>query len=237
MITLHKLNSSYNFPPAEEALVQPNGLLAFGGDLSVGRLIAAYSNGIFPWFSDGEPILWWTPDPRGIIFTEEYASSKSLLKYLRKHRPKVTINHAFVEVINACATVPRSDDGTWITTQMIEAYIHLHKAGFAHSVEVWLDDKLVGGLYGVFINSVFCGESMFSHSPNSSKVAFHYLVEHLKQFNISIIDCQMQNPHLKTLGCKSVPRSEFLQLIADAANSNQLENDTAVWKSKEISIN
>lgn len=237
MITLHKLNASYDFPAVKDALTEPNGLLAFGGDLSVGRLVEAYSNGIFPWFSDGEPILWWTPDPRGLIFIDEYASSKSLLKHIRRHRPKVTINRAFDEVVNACATVPRSDSGTWITAQMINAYIQLHHAGFAHSVEVWEGGELVGGLYGVFINSVFCGESMFSHSSNSSKVAFHYLIKYLKKFDIKIIDCQMQNPHLQTLGCRSVPRCEFLKLLTDSSKTSRVENESSIWTSQEISIN
>lgn len=237
MITLHKLNASYDFPPADEALSQPNGLLAFGGDLSIGRLVKAYSHGIFPWFSEGEPILWWTPDPRGVIFTDGYASSRSLLKHIRKHRPRVTVNRSFHKVIEACATVPRSDNGTWINRHMITAYIQLHQAGFAHSVEVWSGEELVGGLYGVFINSVFCGESMFSHRANSSKVAFHYLVEHMKQFGIKLIDCQMQNPHLEKLGCISVPRCEFLKLLADSINANRIDSETAIWNAQEITIN
>lgn len=237
MITLHKLNANYDFPPAEDALSEPNGLLAFGGDLSIGRLVEAYSNGIFPWFSEGEPILWWTPDPRGVIFTDDYSSSKSLLKHIRRHTPRVTINHSFNMVISACATVPRSDNGTWITTQMINAYIQLHQAGFAHSIEVWQDEQLVGGLYGVFIDSVFCGESMFSHTSNGSKVAFHYLVEHLRKFEIKLIDCQMQNPHLKTLGCQSVSRSEFLALLENLAKTNPFDSETPIWNAQEITTN
>lgn len=234
MINLTRLDSNLAFPAADNALTDPNGLLAFGGDLSVARLLSAYSNGIFPWFSEGEPILWWSPDPRGVVFTEDYTSSKSLLKHIRKFSPKVTINTAFFDVINACSSVPRTDQGTWITSEMVEAYIQLHKAGFAHSVEVWSNDSLIGGLYGVYVNSVFCGESMFSLQTNASKVAFHYLVKHLTSFNIKLIDCQMQNPHLQSLGCVTISRSEFLTLLKQNANLEGLAQSDQIWTSKTL---
>lgn len=213
MIKLHQLNQQIQFPSTHFALDEPNGLLAFGGDLSVERLLLAYQNGIFPWFSDGEPILWWSPDPRGILPLDEYHCSKSLAKYMRKAPVRVTINHCFNDVVEACANVPRRDDGTWITDTMINAYKMLHNAGHAHSFEVWDDYTLVGGLYGVAVGKVFCGESMFSLQPNASKVAFHALVDHMKKAGSRFIDCQMQTPHLKRLGCTEVPREIFLTLL------------------------
>ncbi|GAB2705497.1 leucyl/phenylalanyl-tRNA--protein transferase [Aliiglaciecola aliphaticivorans] len=214
MISLYKLDTSLTFPSPLDALKDPNGLLAFGGDLSVPRLVRSYQHGIFPWFSAGEPILWWSPDPRGVLFTEKYKSSKSLLKHIRKTTPKVTMDTCFNDVIDACSTIPRKDNGTWITTEMIEAYKNLHQAGYAHSIEVWNDEGLIGGLYGVFVNNVFCGESMFSRQANASKVGFHYLVELLKANDVRLIDCQMQNPHLASLGCEEIPRKTFLELLA-----------------------
>lgn len=213
MISLPKLDASLVFPPPAHALDDPNGLLAFGGDLSVERLINAYENGIFPWFSEGEPILWWSPSPRGILQFNNYHAPKSLLKFIRKSRYSVTINHAFNQVIDACATVPRGDQGTWITCGMISAYKALHLAGKAHSIEVWDDNNLVGGLYGVAVGRVFCGESMFSLASNASKMAFHYLVTHLQASGAEFIDCQMQNDHLKRFGCAEVSREQFLNML------------------------
>ncbi|MEP4888771.1 MAG: leucyl/phenylalanyl-tRNA--protein transferase [Aliiglaciecola sp.] len=214
MISLHKLDASLTFPTPSDALIDPNGLLAFGGDLSVPRLVNSYRQGIFPWFSEGEPILWWSPDPRGVLFTEKYKSSKSLLKHIRKTTPKVTVDTSFNEVIDACSSIPRKDNGTWITAEMVDAYKRLYQAGYAHSIEVWDKERLIGGLYGVFVNNVFCGESMFSRQDNASKVAFHCLVELLKKNGVRLIDCQMQNPHLATLGCEEIPRKTFLDLLA-----------------------
>lgn len=215
MIKLHQLNHLIEFPAIDYALEEPNGLLAFGGDLCVQRLVLAYQNGIFPWFSEGEPILWWSPDPRGILLLEDYRCSKSLTKFMRKTPLKVTLNHSFDEVIESCAYIPRRDDGTWITETMIDAYKSLHKEGLAHSVEVWIDDQLAGGLYGVGIGRVFCGESMFSHRTNGSKIAFHALVSHMQHVGSQFIDCQMLTPHLQTLGCKEVPREVFLNLLGE----------------------
>lgn len=230
MISLHKLDSSNHFPHPNEALNEPNGLLAFGGDLSASRLLCAYQNGIFPWFSEGEPILWWSPDPRGVLFTDQYKPSKSLKKYLRKSNLRVTTDYVFDAVIEECANAPRKDNGTWITSDMVNAYKALHRQGDAHSVEVWRDDSLVGGLYGVFVNNIFCGESMFSKESNASKVAFHLLVQWLKNRGVKMIDCQLQNPHLQSLGCITIPRSEFLTII----KANQDKNPSFVWKPSEL---
>lgn len=219
MISLHKLDTSNQFPPPNDALLEPNGLLAFGGDLSVERLIIAYQNGIFPWFSEGEPILWWSPNPRGVLFIHQYKPSKSLVKFIRKNALKVTTDLAFDAVIEACSSIPRKDNGTWITCEMVAAYKNMHKKGYAHSVEVWREDELVGGLYGVFVNNIFCGESMFSKEKNASKVAFNALVKWLKSKDVELIDCQLQNPHLESLGCITIARDEFLTLIQSNKNN------------------
>lgn len=229
MISLPKLDANLVFPLPEHALDDPNGLLAFGGDLSVDRLIVAYQNGIFPWFSEGEPILWWSPSPRGILRFSDYHISRSLQKFIRKSQYHVSINLAFDQVIDACASVPRGGQGTWITSGMIAAYKALHKAGKAHSVEVWDDKTLVGGLYGVAIGRVFCGESMFSYRTNASKVAFHYLVKHLQACGAEFIDCQMQNDHLKKFGCSEVSRSTFLNLLE---NSKDKTVQPSTWQPK-----
>lgn len=218
MLELYKLDHQLWFPDPQLSLPEPNGLLAFGGDLSVQRLLCAYSMGIFPWFSEGEPILWWSPNPRGIMELEQFKCSKSLAKFIRKTHLTVTLNSAFVDVINACAKIPRNDSGTWITPNMVNAYISLHKAGHAHSVEVWDSHNLVGGLYGVAIGGVFCGESMFHKVTNASKLAYYHLVQHLKNIDVDFIDCQMQNPHLASLGCTEISRSQFLSRLAKSIN-------------------
>ena len=220
MIQLFQLDQSHTFPNASYALDDPNGLLAFGGDLSPERLLAAYASGIFPWFSDGEPILWWSPDPRGILDLEDFHVSKSLAKFIRKNPYKVTLNHQFDTIIESCAHVSRKDNGTWITPEMIDAYKQLHRVGRAQSIEVWKDDDIVGGLYGVTTGRVFCGESMFSLRDNASKVAMHALVEHMRRIGGAFIDCQMQTPHLSTLGCRDVPRNEFLKKLRHANQSH-----------------
>lgn len=212
-IQLFRLDDATPFPPPHLALDEPNGLLAFGGDLSVERLLQAYENGIFPWFSEGEPLLWWSPDPRGLLFIEDYKVSRSFKKFLKKHPFRVTKNQAFEDVIKACALTPRDDKGTWITNDMQHAYIRLHKAGYAHSFEVWEENELVGGLYGIGIGNVFCGESMFHLRSNASKLAFYHLVQHMKSHGCRFIDCQMQTEHLASLGVTSVSREEFLELL------------------------
>ena len=192
------------------ALAEEDGLLAIGGDLSMDRLLLAYSNGIFPWFSDGEPILWYAPHQRCVIYPDKIKISKSMKKVMRDETFKITIDKAFAEVIHNCASTPREgQEGTWITNEMQDAYINLHEHGFAHSVEVWLNEKLVGGLYGLKINRVFCGESMFSHVSNASKAALILL----SKTDIDLIDCQLPNDHLLSLGAELIPQAAFMEIL------------------------
>lgn len=202
------------FPNPEEAT--SDGLLAIGGDLSMERLLFAYNSGIFPWFEDDQPILWWSPDPRMVLFPENFKVSKSLRKTLNSEKFKITFNQNFVEVIKNCATVSRKGEyGTWITQEMQEAYISLHKAAHVLSVEVWENEKLVGGLYGIDLpqKKVFCGESMFSLVSDASKVAFYHLSEYAKSKNYKFIDCQIYNKHLESLGAEEIGRGEFLEML------------------------
>lgn len=218
---MYLLDAAPDFPEPSLAHTDPNGLLACGGDLSVARLKTAYKNGIFPWYCDGQPILWWSPDPRGILPLEEYHCSKSMKKFLKRTDFAVTVNHAFPEVISHCADVKRDDvdeGSSWITHEMQEAYIALHQAGEAHSIEVWCNEQLVGGLYGIAVGQVFCGESMFHTMSNASKLAFYCLVNHLKANQFKIIDCQMQTEHLATLGARDIPRVDFLNLLEQFKN-------------------
>jgi len=206
-------NPSEPFPPLEHALTDPDGLLALGGDLSVTRLVNAYRHGIFPWYSDGQPIMWWSPDPRTILLPENIKISRSLAKTCRKKPYAITLNNAFAEVIKACAS-PRSDDeGTWITEEMQHAYCMLHNEGHAHSVEAWQDGKLVGGLYGIAIGQVFFGESMFAWANDASKVAFVHLVQHLSNAGYKMIDCQVDSAHLQSLGATQIPRCLFADYL------------------------
>ena len=191
-------------------MAEEDGLLAIGGDLSTERLLIAYSNGIFPWFSEGEPILWYSPHERCVIYPDKIKISKSMQKILKQEVFKVTFNQAFAEVIRNCATTERKgQDGTWITNEMQDAYINLHKQGYAHSVEVWLENQLVGGLYGLKVNRVFCGESMFSHVSNASKVALIFL----SKMNIDLIDCQLPNDHLMSLGAEMISRELYMEIL------------------------
>lgn len=215
MLSLPWLDALH-FPAPQQALREPNGLLAVGGDLSVARLQLAYSQGIFPWFSEGEPILWWSPDPRGVVRVGEFQCSRSLAKVIRQGRFSVSINTAFEQVIIACANIKRADQGTWITSNMQQAYLALHKVGSAHSIEVWQNGTLVGGLYGVASGPVFCGESMFHTASNASKVAFYYLHQLMQQYGGTLIDCQMPSSHLASMGCKSMARKDFLTELARA---------------------
>jgi len=208
---LYALSHHLWFPPVEEAL--PDGLLAIGGDLSVERLILAYRKGIFPWF-DGDTPLWWCPDPRFVLYPDELKVSKSMQSLFKKNVFEFTINKAFVEVIKACKETERRDqDGTWITEDVLDAYIELHKLGLAQSAEVWLDGKLVGGLYGIRMKHVFFGESMFSHVSNASKYAFIKFVHLLQEQGVKIIDCQVYTEHLESLGAKMIPREDFLEYL------------------------
>lgn len=209
------LNDSLDFPDLSMALAEPDGLLAAGGDLSPERIVAAYRRGIFPWFSDDQPILWWSPDPRCVIFPDHLHISKSLRKKLNKQPFSVTFDKDFQAVIERCADIRRDDAGTWITEEMIDAYTELHHQGIAHSVEVWQGDQLVGGLYGLAIGRCFFGESMFSAATDASKVAFVYLCNQLKRWGYEIIDCQVENPHLLTLGAETIPRSDFQTILND----------------------
>jgi leucyl/phenylalanyl-tRNA--protein transferase len=207
-----------DFPDVALALHEPDGLLAVGGDLSVERLRAAYQRGIFPWYSGDQPILWWSPDPRSVLFPDKLHISRSLRKTLRKQQYKITFDTAFADVLRACSQ-PREDDlGTWITDEMQQAYIRLHQAGYAHSVECWLNGKLAGGLYGVSLGNVFFGESMFSHVTDASKIAFVFLVRQLQRWQFGVIDCQIQSSHLDQFGAELIPRSEFITLLNQFCN-------------------
>lgn len=201
------------FPSVDQALPDPNGLLAIGGCLSEQRLLAAYRQGVFPWYNPGEPILWWSPDPRMVLFPNELKVSRSLKKIIRKKKLQVSFDRAFGLVINACAAPRDNSSGTWISEEIKEAYFGLHQSGFAHSVEVWLEGSLVGGLYGVALGRVFFGESMFHTVTDASKVAFVGLVESLQRWGYRLIDCQVQTSHLATLGAREIARDEFNGLL------------------------
>jgi leucyl/phenylalanyl-tRNA--protein transferase len=203
------------FPPLRSALEDPNGLLAAGGDLSPGRLLDGYRHGIFPWFSEGDPILWWSPDPRMVLFPEEFKVSRSLGKTLRNRRYEVRLDSAFGRVVESCAAPRRGEPGTWIGEGMIEAYLELNRLGHAHSVETWIDGDLAGGLYGVALGRVFFGESMFSRVRDASKIALAGLVAHVKADGFGLIDCQMHTRHLETLGAREIPRARFSRLLED----------------------
>lgn len=209
---MYFLTKELFFPPADEA--DEDGILAVGGDLSPERLLIAYRNGIFPWFDDDEPILWWSPEERMVLFPSEFTVSKSMRNILNRGVFKVTFNQNFREVISNCSSIKRNgQQGTWITQEMIEAYIKLNELGIAKSVEVWQDEVLVGGLYGIDLGHVFCGESMFSKASNASKVAFVSLVKKLKDENYKLLDCQVHNDHLESLGAREIPRKDFIAIL------------------------
>ncbi len=201
------------FPPVSEALREPDGLLCAGGDLSVPRLLAAYRRGVFPWFSEGQPILWWCPDPRAVLFPREFKVSRSLAKTLRNRGFETTFNRSFGAVMRHCADSDLRPEGTWITPRMLAAYQDLHAAGYAHSVETWLDGRLVGGLYGIALGRAFFGESMFSLESDASKVALKALVDTAIARDVQLIDCQVSSPHLASLGARDIPRGEFATLL------------------------
>jgi len=204
-----------NFPPLTAALQDPNGLIAIGGDLTVPRLLAAYQHGIFPWFSDGEPIMWWSPDPRMVLYPAELKIARSLAKTLKNGRFEVRFNTDFRAVISACSNTQRADQpGTWITASIIDAYCALHAAGYALSAETWLDGELVGGCYGVKIGQMFYGESMFHTVSDASKVAFVSLVQKLAVSGVGMIDCQMKTNHLASLGAKEISRDDFIRQLS-----------------------
>ena len=206
-----------DFPDVSEAWTEPNGILAAGGDLSTTRLVEAYCRGIFPWYNEDEPILWWSPDPRCVLIPTDIKVSKSLKKLIRKQTFTVSFDTCFEQVISACAA-PRQEDattdpGTWISDEMMQAYLRLHNAGYAHSVECWSEGELVGGLYGLAIGKVFFGESMFSRVSNASKVAFTVMCRKLDEMGFELIDGQVYSPHLETLGFKLIPRSDFVKRL------------------------
>ena len=211
---MYFLRKNDDFPAVEEA--SEIGLLAVGGDLSAERLIKAYSHGIFPWFDNSQPILWWSPDPRMVLFPEKLKISKSMKQVLKKDVFSVTYNEAFEEVVESCALAKRDgQDGTWITDEMQEAYLKLHKLGLAKSVEVWQDGKLVGGLYGIYLRNkkIFCGESMFTTVSNASKFGFIKFVQKLREQGVNLIDCQVYTDHLASLGAEEISRQEFLKYL------------------------
>lgn len=211
---LYFLSKALFFPPVSEA--DEDGILAVGGDLSPERLLLAYKNGIFPWFESDDPILWWSPDPRMVLFFDELVISKSMRNILNRNIFKVTFNQNFREVISNCKNMKRNgQSGTWITNDMTQAYIRLHELGIAKSVEVWENDLLVGGLYGVDLGDIFCGESMFSKVSNASKVAFIALAKQLYDENYKLLDCQVYNDHLATLGCREIERENFMRILKD----------------------
>ncbi len=209
---IYRLSQDLVFPPPHLA---EDGLLAVGGDLRPERILLAYRHGIFPWYSAGEPILWWSPDPRMVFLPSEFHVSRRLGRILRSGRFHVTLDTAFEQVIKACATVPRTgQDGTWITPEMMEAYTELHRLGYAHSAECWRDGELAGGIYGIALGVCFFGESMFSRQSNASKVVLATLAEQFKRWGVGLIDCQVPNDHLRSLGAREIPRPAFLKLLA-----------------------
>lgn len=215
------LSDQLIFPPP--AYSEPDGLIAVGGDLQPERLLLAYRMGIFPWFSPGDPILWWSPDPRFVMKPEEIKISKSMKQVIKRETFRITYNQAFEQVISQCKSIPRDGQpGTWITNDMKRAYCHLHDLGYAHSVEAWQDGKLVGGLYGVSLGGAFFGESMFSRVSNASKTAFIHLALHLQTLDFSLIDCQMHTAHLESLGATNMDRDQFLNILEDEMDREDL---------------
>ena len=208
-----------SFPPVERALREPCGLLAAGGDLSSERLIAAYRRGIFPWYSPGQPVLWWSPDPREVLFPHEFHRSRSLARSLRTRGFEYHVDRDFEAVLSACAAPRRASPGTWITTEMHDAYLRLHRQGIAHSAEIWRAGQLLGGVYGVQLGRVYFGESMFSLEADASKAALDGLVRHGLPQGLALIDCQLPSAHLRSLGSRAIARSAFLALLAEALES------------------
>ncbi|WP_062270155.1 leucyl/phenylalanyl-tRNA--protein transferase [Endozoicomonas arenosclerae] len=215
------------FPPIHEALDYPDGLLAMGGNLESNTLANAYQKGIFPWFNDGEPILWWSPNPRMVLYPDELHISRSMKRFLKKHPYRVSFDEAFDDVMTACSLPRNNQDGTWIIREMKDAYSELFHQGLAHSVEVWSDDKLIGGLYGVAIDKIFFGESMFSFATNTSKLAMTHLCRELQSRNFQLVDCQIHSPHLESLGARMISREAFLEALKDGCRT---PSTSAHWK-------
>ena len=215
------------FPPCSKALRQPNGLLAAGADLSPKRLLDAYSKGIFPWFNEGEPILWWSPSPRMVLFPEELLVRRSLKKVIRNRDYEVRLDSAFPAVIKGCSAPRSAQGGTWITQDIMAAYGELHRLGFAHSAETWINGELAGGLYGIALGRMFYGESMFTTVSDASKIAFVHLVLQLKRWGFGMIDCQMKTEHLASFGAREIPRADFLRKLQTLTQENPQVQD---WK-------
>ncbi len=233
MISLHWLDidSSSDFPPVKLALTEPDGLLAAGGDLSTERLLKAYQHGIFPWYSQDEPILWWSPNPRFVLYPGQLKISRSLKKNIRNNPYRVTMDTAFDQVITQCSRQPRPGQaGTWISDEMLEAYQRMHRLGHAHSVEVWEQDELVGGLYGMHVGPVFCGESMFSRRSNTSKVALYHLCQFLIQQGFVLIDSQVYTEHLESLGAVMIPREEYIKTLQQPTAVTMPANWSALFQ-------
>ncbi|HSA13306.1 MAG TPA: leucyl/phenylalanyl-tRNA--protein transferase [Spirochaetota bacterium] len=208
---IYSLTEEIVFPAAD--LADDSGILAVGGDLSPARLLLAYASGIFPWFSDGDPLMWWSPDPRFVLFPEEVRVSRTMRQVMNRKIFDITCDRAFIDVIRSCGAPRKGHDGTWITGEMVEAYGELHRLGFAHSVETWKDGILAGGLYGVSLGGCFFGESMFSRESNASKAAFVHLVMKLRGMGFELIDCQVHTNHLESLGARHIPRADFLRIL------------------------
>lgn len=219
MLEIWQLDQELWFPSPNLALEEPNGLLAFGGDLSAERLLLAYQNGIFPWFNEGEPPLWWSPAPRMVLYPKEIKISRSLRKRINRQEFQITFDRCFAQVIEQCAISRQATTGTWITSDMQAAYGELHQQGYAHSVEVWKNEQLVGGLYGLALGGIFFGESMFSKVSDASKVALVKLTQHLQQQGFSLIDCQVYSDHLASLGAREITREIFLQALEENTRS------------------
>lgn len=226
------LSDEIVFPNPRNAWEDTDGLIAVGGDLSPERLILAYQNGIFPWFSEQDPILWWCPEPRTVLFLDEMKVSRSLRKSIRNKGYKVFLNRDFEAVITLCAALREDEEGTWITDEMIQAYLQLHSLGLAHCVSVYEDSQLVGGLYGPSLGRFFFGESMFSRATDASKVALYYLVEYLKEYDFKLIDCQLSNQHLTSLGARDISRDQFLDTLEKDVHKPQV----AMWSVKELTM-
>ena len=222
------------FPPVDLALQSPNGLLAAGGDLTPEWLICAYQQGIFPWFEADQPILWWTPDPRMVLYPQEFHLSASLRRLLGQHRFGLSIDQDFAGVITGCSEPRRYTESTWITSELKTAYQKLHDLGIAHSVEVWDEERLVGGLYGVALGRIFFGESMFSRSSNTSKLALVFLVQHLRKWRYRLIDCQVSTPHLASLGAREIPRRDFMEQIDRHVGG---QRKPATWQAVAVTRN
>lgn len=221
------LNFNEPFPAVNRALAEPNGLLAAGGTLDRERLVEAYRHGIFPWFNEGEPVLWWSPDPRMVLLPAEIRVTRSLAKAMRNRNYSVRADSAFREVMNACAAPRDGRAGTWINADMISAYCDLHNAGIAHSIEIWVDDALAGGLYGVALGHMFYGESMFTRVPDASKIALVHLARQLQRWNFGMIDCQMRTDHLARMGAREMPRADFVRKLVELVNYPPIPG---VWK-------